>query len=179
MVDATDLTATRIQLHPANKGSPSDLKPTAHGWQVTESDKPVITLNLASPDGTHPGVLKKFNIHDNVKTVLIKYTTTEEHHDTHLDPAHQHVEPVFHNYNQGKPVTVHNGEIDFPNGLTAHKVQITLVEPIHPNHPFNAKLTVQACLHGRFLKYIYIYIFSIIYNRELLNYISGFRTCYF
>jgi len=147
-LDATDLTASRIELHPANKGSPSDLKPTAHGWPVKESDKPVITLNLASLDGKHPGVLKTFNIHDNVKRVLIKYTTTEEHHDTHIDPTHKHVEPVFHDYNQGKPVTVHNGEVDLPGGLTAHKVQITLVEPIHKDKPYNVKLTVHACLHG-------------------------------
>jgi len=148
MLDVTDLPASRIELHPANKGTPSDLKPTAHGWLVKESDKPVITINLASLDRKHPGVLKKFNIHDNVKTVLIKYTTTEEHHDTHIDPTHKHVQPVFHDYNQGKPVRVQAGEVDLPGGLTAYKVQVTLVEPIDQDKPYNVKLSVHACLHG-------------------------------
>jgi len=147
MLDATDLTPSRIRLHPANKGSPSDLKPTAHGWPVKESDKPVITLNLASTDGVHPGVLEKLYIYGNVKTVLIKYTT-EHHQDTHIDPTHQHAEPVFQDYNHGQPITVHHGKIGFPEGLTAYKVQITLVDPIHPDQPYNAKLTVHACLHG-------------------------------
>jgi len=169
MLDATDLPASRIKLHPANKGSPSDLKPTAHGWPVKESDKPVITLNLASLDGKHPGVLKKFNIHDNVKTVLIKYTT-EHHQDSHIDPTHKHVEPVFHEYNQGKPVTVRNGEVDFPGGLTAHQVQFTLVEPIHQDKPYDVKLTVHACLHGMYT--IKLYFKTAISGSALLSVIQ-------
>ena len=151
MLDSTHFTPSRIELHPLNKGSPIDHRTSPNGWSVTPTDKPSFTLNLGSLDGTQNGVLEKVDMPGNVKTVTIKYTTEPPHDDSsHSDPTHIHSTSVFHDYNNGHLVPVHNGQIVFPDGLTAHKVQITLVEPIHHDLPYNIKMTVHACIPGKY-----------------------------
>lgn len=151
MHSSKELPDNRIVLHPAGKGTPSDLRPQGKGWTTVPSDSPHVTLNLASQDGKKPGLLEKIHVNGNVKTVDIKYRAIRPREERHLVSEGTDKEG-FHEYNHGKPVNVENDEIEFTNeftkkgGIIAYEVRITPVTPVVKNQPFNLKLKVYACI---------------------------------
>jgi hypothetical protein len=144
MENAKDFADDRVELFPANKGTPSDLRPiTGKGWNVLESDKPVIILQVSTNDDTRPGQLEKLTVIGNVQKVTISYTS-EPH--THGKPD------VFKPYKNGQELDVEHGEVILiretdvtKTGLVAYQVKITVVKAVKPELPLNLKLKVYAC----------------------------------
>jgi len=162
MKDPSELPNSRIELHPGNKGTPSDLRPTGQGWHVQKSDNPVININLASADGQKPGLLEEIHVlGENVNTVTIKYRAIRPS-DAHniLATATLNSEG-FTDYNHGHPIHVHNTPILFHDpatnkpGMTAYQVRITVVEPVDEHKPYDLKLKIHACILGLLLYILY------------------------
>jgi len=158
MEDPSELSNSRITLHPANKGTPSDLRPTGQGWNVHKSDHPVITLNLASADGRKPALVEDIHVlGDNVKTVTIKYRAIRPSDARHIQATSTLDSEGFTDYNHGHPIHVHSTPIVFHDpatnkpGMTAYQVRITVVEPVDEHKPYDLKLMVHACIHGLIL----------------------------
>jgi len=155
MLDATQLHDSRITLHPATKGTPSDLHPTGQGWNVHKSDHPVININLLSHDAKKPSLLEQIEVlGDNVKTVTIKYRAIRPS-DAHLIHATSTLDSEgFTDYNHGHPIHVHNTPMVFHDpisnkpGIMAYEVRITVVEPVDEHKPYDLKLKIHACIHG-------------------------------
>lgn len=80
-LDATDLSDCRVMLSP--HGSPSELVSKA-GWHVASNEHPVISINLATEDGTKPGLLEKIHITGNVEAVTVQIATIRASDDITL-----------------------------------------------------------------------------------------------
>jgi len=146
-----ELVDKRFTLQPA--GQVADLRSTGKGWTVSQTTKPVITVNLASSDGTKPGLLEKVVLKGNVKTVKVEYTLVhpaDDHHNEHHDSAHA---SGFHDYNKGKPVTLTSaGELVFENerthksGILVRDVRITVLSAVDESKPYDIKMQAFACV---------------------------------
>jgi hypothetical protein len=152
MADPHELPDKQIKLTPAGKGTPEQLRPEGSGWPTEKVERPVINVNLVSSDNRRPALLKGIKVPGNVKEVLIKYRPIRPHPDRKLIPTEQTDPEGFMAFNDGKPVDVTNSKIVFKNpktdepGVMAYDVQVTLLTPIKPDQPFNAKLKVFACI---------------------------------
>jgi len=167
-----ELPDKKITLHPADKGTPTDLRPSGKGWPVKSEDKPVIVVNLANHDDRKPGLLNKIHVHGNVKTVTVEYRPIRPRNNRHIEPT-EHLNPEgFKPLNEGKPIDVEHGivfkdPVTKQPGIMVYEVRITLVEPIKPHEPFNAKLKVHACIQDD-LEFI-----SVEEAKELLHFAEG------
>jgi len=155
MEDPSELSNSRIALHPVNKGTPSDLRPTGQGWNVYKSDHPVVTINLATDDAKKPGLLEEIHVlGDNVKTVTIKYRAIRASDAHHIHAGATLDSEGFTDYNHGHPIHVQNTPIVFHDpatnkpGIMAYEVRITVVEPVDEHKPYDLKLKIHACIHG-------------------------------
>jgi hypothetical protein len=153
MENPTELPDKRITLQPADKGTPADLRPQGKGWPLEKVDKPVFLLSLKSTDGRKPGLLKGIKVNGNVKEALIEVQPIRVSPLSVLDPK------GFVPINDGKPVDVSKTPVIFKNpvtgtpGIMTYAVKVTLLTPINPDKPFNAKVNVFACIQDD-LEYI-------------------------
>jgi hypothetical protein len=156
MENPTELPDNRIHILPEGKGTPSDLRPNhpTKGLPVNPEDKPVITLDLTAEDGRLPGLLNKIGVHGNVKEVKVQVKTIRPKADRHVVPTEGTDPEGFKDVNHGKPIDVEHEPISFVNpethkpGQMVYQVRITLLKPIKPNEPYNAKLSVVACVQN-------------------------------
>jgi len=151
-----ELPDKQIHIHPAGKGTPSDLRPNSpsKGLPVHPSDHPVITVDLTAEEGRLPGLLSKIGVHGNVKEVSIKVRTVRPRAERQMVPT-EGVDPEgFTELNHGKPIDVEHEPITFVDpashkpGQVVYQVRITLLKPIKPEEPYNAKLSVVACIQN-------------------------------
>jgi hypothetical protein len=149
MEQPDELPDKRITLQPADKGTPSDLRPQGNGWPTEKVEKPVITVNLVSPDNRRPALVKKVAVPGNVKEVLVRYRPIRPRAGRQITPENT---PEFKDFNDGKPVDVTKTDIVFNDpktsqpGVMIYEIQVTLLTPIKPDEPFIAKLQVHACI---------------------------------
>jgi hypothetical protein len=154
MHDPEELPDKRIVLDPPNKGTPSDLRPSGKGWPVNPADKPSVTINLTTPDGKKPGLLKKIDIPGNVKTVKVDLLTIRPRDHRKIKPSDKVTPEGFTPFNDGKPVPVDQLPIIFKDevtqkpGIMVYQVKLTFVEPKDPTKPLQPTLKVHACIQN-------------------------------
>jgi len=151
MTNLKDMPDTRIALSP-KKGSVSELRPSGSGWQVTQADKPEITINL-SEDNENPGLVDKLTISGNVKSLLVKYRVVKPSVHYEIVPAAEVDAEGYVSYNKGKPVecSANECEVVFMDpstdkvGIMAYEIKVSLVEAVNPSESYNLKLDTYAC----------------------------------
>jgi hypothetical protein len=130
---------SRITLQPA--GNVADL--SGKGWNVSPTEQPVITLNVASADGKKPGLLEKMVLGGNVKTVKVEYS---------LVRADGSESSGFHDYQNGEEITLKNGLLVFTNevtkktGILVSDVRITVTSAIDETQNYNINVQAFACV---------------------------------
>jgi len=150
MKNPGELDDRRITLQPA--GSPASLRPSGAGWSVAPSDRPVITVSLASADSQKPGLLERLVLRGNVKTVKVEYTLVRPRDARHVEPTDQLDVNGYHEYNDGQPITLKDGHVVFMNdktkqaGILVHDVRVTVLSAVDETKSYNIHMEVFACI---------------------------------